>query len=360
MTGAARLRQMLANRFAPLFATTALTAIGAVLATWPLAREMGSATLLSGEVLLTAWQLNWYHQALSTNPLAWVDANIFFPYDRTATFNDLLMSHAFVTLPVAWAESPVLALNLALLVGIVLCCVCSVPAACGAGDARWAAAVGAILFASRSVPLPALRSPVDRRRLGGAALLLGAAPAPAPAVVGASGARGSGRHRRWPVLGLSRGLCRADRPAGAHGRDPARAGWTGVWLPLLATGLPCLALLIAFLLPYAQALHSFGVAAAPDDLIRYGADLSSLGQKPGFLSAATDGGGINPEAHLYPGAGLAWLTAAVAVVTAASVRKLRGWRRGAGSRRSHWRPSLPSVSSCHSRAGSGRCGRSAS
>jgi hypothetical protein len=82
--------------------------------------------------------------------------------------------------------------------------------------------------------------------------------------------------------------------------------------------------------PYAQALGSFGVAAAPDDLIRYGADLSSLSQKPGFLNASAGGAGIDPEAHLYPGAALVWLSVGVVLVAAGAVRKWQGWWRRAG------------------------------
>src|SRR5690606_7029027 len=114
-------RSLRTRRLAAVATTAALVGIAAGLATWPLAREMGTATLSDGEVLLTAWQLNAFHQALLTDPLAWAAANIYFPYDSAATFNDLLLTHAVVTLPVAWAESPVLALNLALLGGIVLC-----------------------------------------------------------------------------------------------------------------------------------------------------------------------------------------------------------------------------------------------
>jgi hypothetical protein len=131
----------------PLIATAAVSVIAAVLTTWPLARDMGSATLASGEVLLTAWQINWFHQAILTNPLAWAHANIFFPYDSAATFNDLLLTHALVTLPVAWTASPVAALNLALLGGIVLCGVCAHLLIDELCDDPWAATVGATLFA---------------------------------------------------------------------------------------------------------------------------------------------------------------------------------------------------------------------
>lgn len=124
-----------------------MCAAGAGLSTWPLAREMGTATLRSGEVLLTAWQLDWFQHALLTRPGAWVDANIFFPYHRAATFNDLLLTHAVLTLPAAWAESPVLALNLALLAGIVLCGVCAYLLAEELTGEPWSAAVAGTLFA---------------------------------------------------------------------------------------------------------------------------------------------------------------------------------------------------------------------
>ena len=94
-----RVRHLLASRGAPLLVTAVLTAVAPALATWPLIRNMGTGTLGSGEVLLTAWQLNWAQHALLNDPLAWVDANIFFPYANAATLNDLLLTHAVVTLP---------------------------------------------------------------------------------------------------------------------------------------------------------------------------------------------------------------------------------------------------------------------
>ena len=147
LTGSARLRHLLASRGTALLATVVLTSVAAVLATWPLGRHLATATLGSGEVLLTAWQLNWFQHALLTDPLAWVDANIFFPYENAATLNDLLLTHAVVTLPAAWAESPVLALNLALLGGIVLCGVFAHLLILELTDDPWAATVGGTLFA---------------------------------------------------------------------------------------------------------------------------------------------------------------------------------------------------------------------
>ena len=328
MTGSAPPRRWLAGDAAPLLVTTILSALGAVMVTWPLARDMGRATLRSGEVLLTAWQLNWYHQALLTSPLAWADANIFFPYDRSATYNDLLLTHAMITLPVAWAESPVLALNVALVGGIVLCGVCAHLLIHELVADRWAATIGGTLFAL---------TPFRFLHLGHVSI---AAAWPIPLFFWALL-----RHLRQPswtraavaaLCGTAVGLSSLYHAAYVAPIAPlvlilgARRGAGGrrTWLPLLPTGLAGVGLLVWFLMPFAVTLRTFGVAAAPDDLLRYGADLSSLARRPDDLSDSAVSG-IDPEAYLYPGAALLWLSAAGAVTAAASVRTLHAWWRWA-------------------------------
>jgi hypothetical protein len=275
---AAPWRGVRAGRAASLGVTAILSALGAVLVTWPLALDMSAATLRSGEVLLTAWQLNWYHQALLTNPASWVDANIFFPYDRTATFNDLLITHAFITLPVAWDSSPVLALNLALLGGIVLCGVCAHLLIDEVVDQPWIAAIGGTLFAL---------APFRFIHLGHLAI---AAAWTIPLFFWALL-----RHLRQPsgaraamaaLCGIAVGLSSLYNAAYVAPLVPlvffsgARRGPGGrrTWWPLLAAAVPAVAVLAAFLLPFAATLRGFGVAAAPDDLLRYGADITSLGK----------------------------------------------------------------------------------
>ena len=328
MDRAAPLRRILASRAVPLLATTLLTAVGVVLVTWPLTPAMGRATLRDGEVLLTAWQLNWFHHALLTDPASWIDANIFFPYDHATTFNDLLLSHAILTLPVAAAESPVLALNLALLGGIVLSGLFAHLLLDELVDAPWAAAAGGILFAL---------APFRFLHMGHLSVAAAwAVPMFFWALV---------RHLRqpswaWAALaaasGVAVGLSSIYQAAFVAPIAPlvlvvgARRGPGGrrVWLPLLAAGVPALALLAWLLAPYAAALRTFGVAAAPNDLIRYGADLTSLGQRPDVLEQGGAVRGINAEAHLYPGAALACLAGLGALVALLSVRTLRSWRRG--------------------------------
>jgi hypothetical protein len=313
----------------PLLTTILLTALGAVLATWPLARHLGSAALRDGEVLLTAWQLNWFQHALLTNPLAWADANIFFPYANAATFNDLLLTHAVVTLPAAWADSPVLALNLAFLGGIVLCGVCAYALVVELTGNRWAAAVAGTLFAlapfrflhlghlsiaaAWAIPLfvwTLLRH--FRSPSWGAAI--------AAVVSGLAVSCSSLYHAAYlaPVLpfvvwfGWRRG-----------------PGGRAVWLPLVTAAFPGLALLAWVLSPFLATMETFGVAAAPDDLVRFGADLTSLTARPEFIGGSAPAH-IDDEAQLYPGAGLGLLamaSALLAMVTA--LEGLRGWRRHA-------------------------------
>ena len=324
---AAHLRRLLVGRGASLLATTALTAIAAVLVTWPLIRHMGSATLASGEVLLTAWQLNWFQHALLSDPLAWVDANIFFPYENASTLNDLLLTHAVITLPAVWVDSPVLALNLALLGGIVLCGVFAHLLILELTSSRGAAVVGGVLFAL---------APYRFLHLGHLSIAASwAIPLFFWSLLRHMREPSRGRAALASLSGVAVGLSSLYHAVYVAPIVPvvllfgARRGPGGrrVWLPLLVAALPGLAVLAGFFAPYATALDSFGVAAAPSDLLRYGADLSSLGQKPAFLGGANDDAAINDEARLYPGAALALLAFAGAAVAVWSVRTLHGWRR---------------------------------
>jgi hypothetical protein len=330
MTGTSTPRLGRAHRALPLLATTVLTAVGVALVTWPLPRVMGNATLQAGDTLLAAWQLNAFHHSLLVEPRAWADANIFFPFDRAATFNDLLLAHAVVTLPAAWSASPVLAVNLALLGGIVLCGVFAHLLVDELVDTPWAAVAGGVLFAlapfrvlhlghlsvaaAWAVPLflwallRHLRAPSwGRAALTAAAgvtvctssLYLAAFVAPLVPVVALLGAR----------------------------RGP---GGRRTWLPLVVAGVPALAFVAVLLAPYAETMRTFGVASAPHDLARYGADLSSLAQKPGFLDEDASASRLNPEAHLYPGAALAVLSVVGLLVAADSWRRVNGGQRPVG------------------------------
>ena len=314
-----------------LLGTAIVTALAAVVATWPLALHMGSATLRAGEVLLAAWQLNDFHRALLTDPLGWADAHVFFPYGSAAALNDLLLAHAVLTLPAAAAESPVLALNLALLGGIVLCGVFAhLLAGELTGDPR-AAAVAGVLFAL---------APFRFSHLGHLSVAAAwAIPLFFWALLRHLREPSWGRSALGTASGVAVGLSSLYHAAYVAPIVPlvllfgARRGPGGrrTWVPLLVTGLVGLAVLAWFLAPYAAALRTFGVAAAPADLLRYGASLSSLGQKPFFLAGAGDGGDIDQEARLYPGLALAALAAAGVILATLSAWRRRGWRRSAAA-----------------------------
>ena len=64
-------------------------------------------------------------------------------------------------------------------------------------------------------------------------------------------------------------------------------------------GLPGLVLLGSLLAPYATALTARGIGAAPTDLVRYGADLTSMGRKPPYLEGESIGVGVEEEGRLY-------------------------------------------------------------
>jgi len=306
-----------------------VTAIGSVGATWPLILHMGNATLRKDDVWLSAWQLNAYQEALLSDPLRWADANIFFPYDGAAAVNDLLWSHALLTLPAAWAGSAVIAHNVAFLGGIVLCAVFAHLLIEELTGSRWAAVLGGMLFA------------LTPFRFLHAVHLSVAAAWSLPLFFWAQL-----RHFREPswgraaiasVAGMSVAMSSLYYPLFLAPVLPfvlwfaARRGPGGrrAWLPLAAAGTAGLALLAPLLLPFATALRSYGVPAARSDLTRFAAELSSLAQRPLYMrdGVPTD---LHPEALLYPGASLLLFGLAGLTVAAAALVRSEGWLRWPG------------------------------
>lgn len=291
--------------------------MGAVAGTWPLITNLGSATLRPGDVWLVAWQINEYHHTLLSGMRGLVDANIYFPYAGTTALNDIVLTHALITLPLAGFDSAVLAHNVAFLLGIVLCAVCAHLFIVELTDAPWAAVVGSVLFAL---------TPFRFLHLGH---LTVAAFWPVPLMFWAL--LWHLRRPSWPRAVLAAGagmavvLSSMYNPLYALPLLPLvvlfgtrrGAGGLRAWGPLLAAGTVAMALLVPILLPYADAMERFGVGSAPADLRRYAADVSSLGQRPLYLGGPGNEQ-LDPEALLYPGAALLGLTALALLLAARS------------------------------------------
>ena len=104
--------------------TTALLIFAglAVIHTWPLASE---PTVLSrndnGDVQLNEWILAWVAHQLPVAPARLFQGNIFYPARDTLAFSEPLIVPALLVAPALWlGASPVLAMNLAMLIGFTL------------------------------------------------------------------------------------------------------------------------------------------------------------------------------------------------------------------------------------------------
>lgn len=103
-------------------AALAFFALLAVLHTWPLATGPGRmARNDTPDTVLNEWTLAWVAHEVAADPAHLFDANIFYPARRTLAFSEHLLPQALMVAPVLWlGGSPVLAYNLALLLGLTL------------------------------------------------------------------------------------------------------------------------------------------------------------------------------------------------------------------------------------------------
>jgi hypothetical protein len=94
-----------------------------LLLTWPLSLNPAS-TAAPGDpdTDLFVWTLAWNTHALTSNPLALFDANIYHPHPRTLAFSENLVGSTLFAAPVLWLTGDhVLALNVVGLSAVVLC-----------------------------------------------------------------------------------------------------------------------------------------------------------------------------------------------------------------------------------------------
>jgi hypothetical protein len=93
-----------------------------VIHTWPMASNPGVLSRNdNGDTQLNEWIMAWVVHQLPRDPLRLFDANIFYPAKDTLAFSEPLIVPAILAAPVFWlGGSPVLAFNLALLLGFAL------------------------------------------------------------------------------------------------------------------------------------------------------------------------------------------------------------------------------------------------
>jgi len=315
------------NRWGGAALTFFLSASGVVWATWPLVRQIDGATIDKADPWPAAWQINWLHHILLSDPLGWADANIFFPYEGVLATTDLLLTHALVTFPIALLGADVLAYNVALLGGVALCGTAGFLLVDEITDARWAAILAGTMLAltpfrfNHIAHLP----------------IIAAWPAPllcwvllrffrTPTWGWASGAALSGvlvvGGSLYQALYLAPLLPLVVWFASGRGAADRRA-----WLMLTATYAAATPVLVALLFPFWKNLQTWGIPFHASDLQRFAADITSLAARQHFLVAARSSFLLNAEARLYPGSVLSILSLAAVAVA------LRGtWIRGGAAR----------------------------
>jgi hypothetical protein len=97
-------------------------ALLAVVHTWPLATEPGTLSRNdNGDAQLNEWILAWVAHQLPRHPLQLFQANIFYPAKDALAFSEPLIVPALIVAPALWlGASPVLAMNLSMLIGFAL------------------------------------------------------------------------------------------------------------------------------------------------------------------------------------------------------------------------------------------------
>lgn len=131
-----------------LAAITFLCAL-AVWLTWPLALHPASTVPDLGDPIDSAWRLSWPIHQLGRDPAHLLDANIFYPFDSTYLFDELILGVALVVAPVTMLSgNGVLAFNVALLLAFALNGIGMYLLARHLTGSRWAALAGAIVYAA--------------------------------------------------------------------------------------------------------------------------------------------------------------------------------------------------------------------
>ena len=111
------------SRVPQMWSALALYAALTLTLAYPLSVRPGSTILADDpDSHLFMWTLAWNAHALTHQPLAIFDANIFYPERRTLAYSENLLGSGLIASPVLWVTgNPVLAMNFVALLSCVLC-----------------------------------------------------------------------------------------------------------------------------------------------------------------------------------------------------------------------------------------------
>ncbi len=243
----------------------------AVALTWPLAFHAASAVEDVHDALLNTWILAWDGHALLTNPLHLFDTNIFYPYQSTLAFSEIILPQALIALPITLASgNPILGYNLALIASFVLSGLAAYLLVLRMTRNRWAGVAAGIVFAFNAYRMSnfAQAQLLALQWLPLVLIYLSRTVGPPHAAAGLGARR---RKRDAFLLGLFFGLQALSSFYYAVLTAIAIAVWlaaalivrrgalsaAGVWRALLALALAGLVVL-PFTLPYVRAAQELG------------------------------------------------------------------------------------------------------
>lgn len=99
----------------------ALYFVGAVIFTYPLARDLRTATKDHSDPLLDAWAVGWVAHQLANDPIHIFDSNRFYPDKGTLAYTDPMLAISVPMAPVQWIfGDALLTVNLAMLLTLAL------------------------------------------------------------------------------------------------------------------------------------------------------------------------------------------------------------------------------------------------
>lgn len=303
----------------------------AILFTWPLATQLGTAIVSPLDPLDSVWRVAEGQYRLLHHPGTLLDANIFYPYRNSYLFDELLLGAALLTLPLhLFTANPILIYNVAILGTFILSGLgmhalarhlgCGTPGALAAG-AAYAFAPFHLdhlphlgLLSGQYFPLIILlldrlfAAPRRREALALAALL-------------ALQALSAQYYALYLILVVGGFVTLRLTQLAVRRQFPDR----GVWLRLLAAGALAASLVLPVAVAYRSVQGEFSFERSLDENVLYSSNLASfftVDERNRAWGQATaplrEQGRYTPERNAFPGA---------IVLILAALGLLGAWRR---------------------------------